>query len=230
MQKIVALTGAFLLCCSFSDPDQMACAYAGSNLGYIKSQTEKALSAIDIKTSRFFVYRALNAIEKSRKQLQACGCEYASRSMEAGTENLKLATKVSSLTGTRILLTRALDNTFGGLEALEGHDEMHKSEYASDLLALNTRETEVSMEAMKPLHGKVLEQKIDQSLLRYAESLEKVIRTVECKEARAFAFRIYNHCEQELLKPNLSEAKKYYNLRTKEITKVALDKLDGCGK
>ncbi len=228
MQKIIALTGAYLLCCSFSEPDKLACAYAGSNLGYIKSQTEKALAAKDINTSRFYVYRALNAIEKSRKQLEECGCEYASRNMEEGTENLKLATKISSLTGTKILLNRALDNTFGGLEALEEHDETHKSEYASDLLAMNTRESDEEMKAMRPPQGKILEQKIDQSLARYKESLEKVIRTVDCREARAFAIRIYNHCEQELLKSNLSEGKKYYNLRTKDITRKALEKLEAC--
>lgn len=207
-----------------------ACDYAGSNIGYIKSQTERALAAEDINTSRFFAYKALNAIEKSRAQIEACGCDYAKESIYEGLDNLKKATRVSSLNGVKILLTRALDNSMGSLEAISDHDEHSESLYANDMLAMNTKSAEKEKLSMVMPVGKDLERKIDLSLVNYQNSLNEVVNSVECKEAYEFASKIYAHCEQELLKPQLSEAKKYYNLRTKHITALALDKLKDCNK
>lgn len=219
---------AIIMWSSFTKPESTPCDYAGSNIDYIKSQTQKAIDASDIDVSRYFAYKALNAIETSNKQFEACGCDYAVKSIYEGLNNLKLATRVSSLNGTRILLNRALENTLGSLEALAEHDEMHHSEYASDLLVINTKSSEQEKLGMKQPEGKLLHLKIDQSLVNYQNSLTKMIETVDCKEAHAFALRIYNHCEQELLKPDLTEAKKYYNLKTKQITQGALEKLKEC--
>jgi hypothetical protein len=212
---------------SYSD-DNKACDYAGSNIGYIKTQTQKAIEAEDLNSSRYFAYKALNAIEKSRKQFEACNCDYANKNIFESLENLKKATRVSSLDGTKILLRRALENTMGSLEALEKHDELHGSRYASDVLAMNTKASEKDKLAMKQPEGPALRRQIDKSLADYKSSLDEVVKTVDCKDAYAFAHRIYRHCEQELLKPELTEAKKYYNLRTKQITEEALNKLKRC--
>ncbi len=213
---------------SFTKWDSSACDYAGSNIHYIKSQTQNAIAASDINNSRYFAYKALNAIENSGKQFEACGCDYAIESINEGLHNLKLATRVASLSGTRILLKRALENTSGSLEALDEHDEMHQSEYASDVLAMNTKSADSEIIGMKQPEGEMLHMRIDQFLVNYRNSLAQMMETVECKEAHAFALRIYNHCEQELLKPDLTEPKKYYHLKTKEITFEALQQLNGC--
>ena len=208
--------------------DNTACDYAGSNIGYVSTQTQKALEAENINTSRFYAYKALNAIVKSKKQFEDCGCDSAVKSIYRGLDNLKLATKVASLEGTKILLNRALENTLISLDELEEHQITHNSEYANDLLALNTKQVSKEKLSMKQPEGKLLEQKIDRSLVNFQNSLEKVVVSVECKEAYAFASRIFIHCEQQLLRPDLTEAKKYYNLRTKEITAEALKKLVHC--
>jgi hypothetical protein len=223
----------YLLCilcvCTLSaNTANTACEYAGSNISYIKSQTQKAISAEDLNSSRYYAYKALNAIEKSRKQFEACSCDYAIKNIFESLDNLKKATRVSSLNGARILLKRALDNTFGSLEALEKHEELHGSRYASDVLAMNTVASEKQKMAMKKPEGEALRKQIDESLKSYKTSLDEVVRSVECRDAYTFAHRIYRHCEQELLKPDLTEAKKYYNLRTKQITSEALDKLKKC--
>lgn len=197
-------------------------------MGFVKSQTEKAMAAKDLNQSRYYAYKALNAIEKTREQLIECGCEYASKSILEGLDNLKKATRVSSLQGTRIFLSRALDNTMGSIDALEQHDELHQSAYASDVLALNTKSSEEEkLKSIKPT-GKALENKIDQFLLDYKNSLERVVKSLDCKEAYAYARKVYEHCEQQLLNAKLTEAKKYYNLRTKEITAEALGELKNC--
>lgn len=230
--KVICTILMFLMLFSLSSFDMSkACDYAGSNIGYIKSQTERALTAEDINTTRFFAYKALNAIEKSKEQIEACGCEYAKESIYEGLDNLKKATRVTSLNSAKILLTRALDNSLGSLEAIRDHDEhLGGSIYANDMLAMNTKTAEKEKLRMVMPVGKELERKIDLSLVNYQNSLNEVVNSVECKEAYEFASKIYAHCEQELLKPKLTEAKKYYNLRTKQITAQALDKLKDCNK
>lgn len=204
-----------------------ACEYAGSNINYVKTQTEKAIAVNDINQARYFAYKALNAIEKSKDQLKECDCEYAAESIAEGLSNLKLATRATSLNSTRILLGRALENTLGGIESLEEH-ELHNSKYGSNLLVMNTTVAKKKLTSMKKPGKKVLEGKIDVSLEKYRNSLDKIVNSVSCAEARAFAENIYSHCEQQLLKSNLSEGKKYYNLKTKEITARALEKLYDC--
>lgn len=204
-----------------------ACEYAGSNINYVITQTEKAIAVDDINQARYFAYKALNAIEKSKNQLKECGCEYAAENIAEGLSSLKLATRATSLNSTRILLNRALENTLGGLESLEEH-ELHDSKYGSNLLAMNTLVAKKEKNSMKKPGKKELEIKIDISLEKYRESLNKIVNSVECNEARAFAENIYLHCEQQLLLPNLTEGKKYYNLKTKDITAAALEKLNDC--
>lgn len=217
----------FLLFSSFKR--SKACEYAGSNLGFVKSQTEKALEENDLNKARFFTYKALNAIEKSKIQFTDCGCKDATLIIEEGLENLKMATRATTLGAARILLGRALENALGSLEALENHD-MHSSPFSANILAMNTIETTNLKMAMKIPETNVLYKKIDESLENYKESLDKIVTSVDCKDARAYATRVFEHCEAELLKPNLSEAKKYYNLRTKEITADALTKLEDCNQ
>jgi hypothetical protein len=226
--KPTLLWRILILCAFTASASNKDCEYAGSNIGYIKTQTQKALSAEDLNTSRYFAYKALNAIEKSRKQFEACNCDYANKNIFESLDNLKKATRVSSLNGTRILLKRALDNVLESLEALEKHDELHGSQYASDVLVMNTTTSEKVKLGMKQPEGPALRRQIDQSLEDYKNSLDKVVKSVDCKDAYAFAHRIFRHCEAELLKPDLTEAKKYYNLRTKQITEAALAKLKQC--
>ena len=226
----LCLLGMFVLS-SFNIED--ACDYAASNIGYAKNQTQRALDAEEINSARFYAYKALNAIEKSRKQITKCDCDYAGKSIYAGLENLKQATRATSLNDTKVLLRKALLNTTGGLESLEKH-EFHDSKYTNDVLTINTKESDNTEKykekklAMKRPEGRELKKKIDKSLVNFQNSLNEVVYSVDCEEAKEFANRIYKNCEQQLLREDLSEAKRYYNLRTKEITQEALEKLDSC--
>ena len=42
--------------------------------------------------------------------------------------------------------------------------------------------------------------------------------------------RVYAHCEKQLERNDQTPAKRFYNLRTKEITQKALDELRECAK
>ncbi len=227
MRLLTRFLGILILFAFFSFVNNKACAYADSNIGYVKTQTEQALESTDLNSARYYTYKALNAIEKSRKQLESCGCEYATKSIYDGLENLKDATRATSLSSTKILLNKALENTIASLESLEKH-ELHNSKYASDVLVVNTKNSEEGKPEFILSEGKSLQFKIDQSLINFQNSLQEVVISVPCGEAHDFADRIYKICENELLKSDLTEGKKYYNLRVKQITAKALEELGNC--
>tara|TARA_R110002051_G_scaffold250578_3_gene309939 strand:+ start:1262 stop:1951 length:690 start_codon:yes stop_codon:yes gene_type:complete len=216
----------FLLLSSFTNKDR-ACEYVGSNIEFITSQTQKALLETNLNKAKFEIYKAINAIEKTRGKLEDCGCSYASKNLFDGLDNLIMATKTSTINGARFLLNRVLENTASSIEALQEH-HTHQSKYQKDVLTLNTSKLDNETLVMKMPEVRELRQKIDASLVKFKNSLDDIVKTVDCKEAKEFISGIYNKCEQALLKEKLSEGKKYYNLRTKAIASEALDKLKNC--
>ncbi|MET7028124.1 hypothetical protein [Sediminicola luteus] len=218
---------ALALCILSSFNINKACDYASSNIGYIKSQTEMAIKAENINKSRYYAYKALSAIDKSKKQFENCDCEYATKSIDETSANLKNATRASTMASTRILLGKAIQNAIGSLDALSEH-ELHKSKYASDVLAMNTKETEQEKITMRLPDQSILHEKIDKSLLSYENSLTKVVNSLDCDEAYDYAINVFQNCEKQLLRTDMTEAKMYYNLKTKSITEKALKKLEAC--
>ncbi|MFS4416719.1 hypothetical protein [Maribacter sp. 2307ULW6-5] len=225
--RLLALGLSLLLFSSFSP--NLECEYAGSNIGFAQTQAMKALKNTDLNKLRFFAYKALNALEKSKEQLEKCGCSYASKSMAETISDLKNAVKSEQLGTAQILLSRAVDHTNVSLEALAEH-HLHGSSYGKDVLVLNTTDAEERSKTLDNGKVKTLNDKIDLSLKKYEASLQKIVSTVNCGEALAFAKDIYENSEAQLLKTNLSEGKKYYYLRTKEITAAAMETLADCPK
>lgn len=201
-----------------------ACKNIGSNIGFIKTQTEKAIETNDINIAKYHAYKALNAIEKSKKQFENCGCYTAELSLNKGLENLKNATKETSINSAKILLNKALKNTLGSLNALEKYNS---TTFPTDVLVMNTSYFKKLSVANKT---QILHDKIDKTLINFEHSLNKVVNTLECKKAHEYANTVFENCENKLLNENLSEAKKYYNLRTKEIVSKALEKLNNCSE
>lgn len=224
-RNLVFYSLLFVLFSSFGISEE--CEYAGSNMGFVKTKLQKAIVATNVNESHFIAYKALNALEKSKNQVEDCGCTDAFESMKEALENLKMATRATSLDATRILLNRSLESTLASLQAIEEHEE-HGGSYGTDVLVLNTIDAIEEKKSTDIIGSEELKEKINASLTKYEASLNAVIETVDCKEALAFASRVYNHCEEQLLNENLSEGKKYYNLRTKEITAIALKKLGSC--
>lgn len=217
---------AFSIFLLFAFKASEACEYSGSNINYIKTQIEKAISQNDLSLVRYFTYKALDGIEKSKKQLEDCGCDHAAIGIEESSHLLKRATKESTLKGSKELLNKSLKNTKGSIEALEQH-EGHLAKPKKAMLSMNSDDTGANTPEIL-MENRFLQERIDISLGSYRESLNKVVRTVNCKEARAFAERIYQHSEKELLNPNQTEGKKYYHLKTQQITAEALEQIGDC--
>lgn len=222
-----------VLCCLFSlvlfssFKTGNECIYASANIDFAKNQTEKALDISDINIVRYHAYKAINALEKSQEKLAVCGCEYALQDLKKGLSNLKLATRATDLDSTQILLLKSLENIMGSLNALEDH-HLHKTKENKDLIAINSTSDNNEATLIKRKPTPTIYNKIDSSLTKYKNSLDKVVETVDCKEAKAFVVDIIDQCQNELLRDDLTEGKKYYYLRTKEITAKALVKIGTC--
>ncbi|ASV29132.1 hypothetical protein [Maribacter cobaltidurans] len=204
------------------------CEYAEANIDFAKSQTEKALEKPDVNLLKYHVYKAISAIQKTEKKLSNCGCEYAQEHLGQSLESLKLATRQEELFKAKDLLLKSLESIMNGLKALSEHD-YHEEQKREALAKADSKNSSISNEggnsedAINPIY-----KEIDQSLEKYRNSLNKVVETVNCKEASNFAENIIEQCENQLLVENLTEGKKYYYLRTKEITTNALEKLRDC--
>lgn len=227
MKKHIQILGLTAVLLSYAFTTDNACQYAGSNIGYVNAETQKAIDAEEINLARYYTYKALNAIEKSKDQLNACACDYANQSIYEGLEQLKLAARSPDLATTKKLLKKALDNIQGGLDALEEH-QLHDSKYANDVLSMGTKEAQALQIEMEQPVGPELRKKIDQTLVKFQNSVAIAINSVECSEVRAFITNTYRVCEQELLREDITEAKRYFNLRTKEIIADALTQLEDC--
>ena len=208
-----------------------SCEYAASNINFVKTQTEKAIGNDSLELVRYHSFKALKAIEQSKEKLKVCKCEYASISIEESAYLIKRATKLHNVDDAKDLLKRALENVLTTIDALNIHEEEHTHKDSDKLLALNSEADNENYIGSETTTHETYKQKIDTSLEKYRTSLDKVVRTVDCNEAREFAEKIYQTCEQELLKDGLSEPKKYYNLKTKEITAEALERISAkCDK
>ena len=227
MKKNIFFFCAIALLSLSSFSTNVECEYANSNMGYAKSQINAALRTQDINQARFYAYKALSALEKSKKQLNVCGCKYAKESMLENMEVLSLATKSTTLEGTINYLHASIELTNKTILVLESHDT-HESAYANDELSINTNASVSKTSVAKTSNKKDLFETIDTSLEKYRISLDKVVQSVNCKDATAFATKIFDECEAQLLKSDISEGSKYYNLRTKEITAEALTKIGDC--
>lgn len=205
-----------------------ACAYAGSNIGYVKAQTQLALNENDINKSKYFTYKAIKAIYKLKKQLDECGCEQAAINIEESQFSLKEAAKEASFQGIKPHLTEAYDKLSASLEAIERHHLHGNSEIVENftLSSLENRE-KIELPVFR-LENDAMKVIIDDSLIPFENSLQKVVDSVDCISARALATRIYQNCEQNLLQAGISERKKYYNLKTQEITANALKEIGEC--
>nr|WP_299384496.1 hypothetical protein [Allomuricauda sp.] len=228
---IVFILGVISLLILSSFISRDACEYAYSNLDYIKDKTEAAIMADDFEQSKYFAYKALNSIEKTRANFIECGCDGAIESLEAALFYLKDATKADSIAVSKSLLYTALENMEISGKVLKIFEEESTSAYGNDILFLNTKE------ALKQQGGVVLhsaddpvKKQVHNCLLGFESSLGKVVTDVECKEAYSFISKIHEEASETLLNTELSEHKKQYHHRVKTITMGALKQLGECAE
>lgn len=227
MKNSIYLVSTFIILLLSSFGENLDCKYVNSNMQFAKSQIKEALLTNDLNKARFFTFRALNILEKSKDKLKQCGCTFAKNSMAESLDLLILSTKSITLKGAKIYLDQSMELTKNTILTIDAHAS-HTSGNPKGDLVLNTNSIPATRASYAKGKTSTIKNKIDISLEKYRISLDKVVENVNCKDAKAFAQRIFEECENQLLKQDLSEGKKYYNLRTKEITKEALNKIGSC--
>lgn len=226
-QLLLGLAGSFFL---MSASSEKACMNTEAMIGFVKEQTGQALEEQDLSLIRYHAFKALNTIERSKAQLEACGCDYARKNLMESLENLKLSTRVTTLEGTRIPLARAMDYIAAAREALQQHERTHDRPFGQQLITVDNS-VPTQTQAKRILEEeKALESKIEKALQNYERSLNEVVEGVPCEEALVFVKRIYAHSQSQLERGDQTPAKKFYNLRTKEITEKAMARLGDCKK
>ncbi|MCL6265217.1 hypothetical protein [Flagellimonas myxillae] len=225
---IVFILGVISLLILSSFISRNACEYANSNLDYIKGKTEAAIVADDFEQSKYFAYKALNSIEKTRSNFLECGCDGAIESLEAALFFLKDATKAKSFTASKKLLHTALENIEISSKVLKVFEEDSTSAYGNDVLFLNTTEALKQQGGVVLPDGDPVKNQVHNCLLGFESSLGKVVTDVECKEAYQFIAKIHEEASVTLLNTELSEHKKQYHQRVKTIASDALVRLGEC--
>nr|WP_297914155.1 hypothetical protein [uncultured Allomuricauda sp.] len=222
---LLGLLSLFLMA-SFKAPN--ACEFANSNMEYIKDQTETAISVEDFQISKYYAYKAISGIEKTRSNFNACGCEEAIISLDKVMLHLKKATKTESQANSKEALQKALQNTLKGIQELKDFGMAINDGYGDNMLVLNTKEVLDAQGGILLPEGKLLEQKIHNGLKNFEISIDNVIKYLDCKEARRFIKKTYDAAHLKLLNPDLTRPKKIYHQRVKTITQNALDRVKDC--
>lgn len=227
LQLLMGLGASLIL---MSASTEKACLNTEAMIGFVKDQTERALEEKDLSLIRYHAFRALNTIERSKAQLQACGCDYARKNLMESLENLKLSTRVTTLEGTRIPLSRAREYITAAREALQQHESTHDRPFGQELMAIGNSEPAKTQAKRILEEERALQVKIEEALQNYERSLNDVVEGVPCEEALVFVRRIYAHSKNQLKRDDQTPAKRFYNLRTKEITENALARLRECNR
>ena len=107
---------------------------------YIKDQTETAISANELQITKYYAYKAINGIEKTRSNFEACGCQEAISSLDDVLNNLKEATKAETHPSSKEALQKALKNTLKGIKELQDFGLSVSDVYGDSMLVLNTKE------------------------------------------------------------------------------------------
>ncbi len=195
---------------------------------YIKDQTETAISASELQITKYYTYKAISGIEKTRPNFDACGCKEAIKTLDKVLDHLKTAAKANSHTSSKKALQKALENTLKGMQELKDFGLNASDVYGDTMLVLNTKDVLDAQGGILLPEGKQLEQQIHNGLKNFEVSIDKIVKQLDCDEARKFVKQKYDNASMILLNTDLTKPKKIYHQRVKIITKNALTRLKDC--
>ncbi|MDC6367390.1 MULTISPECIES: hypothetical protein [Flavobacteriaceae] len=225
---IVFILGIVSLWLMSSFTNRNACEYAASNIEYIGEQIDAAIMADDFEQSKYFAYKALNGIEKTKANFLDCGCDGAIANLETTLNELKMATRASSFHSSKTFLHNAMEHTIVALKVLRVFEQEFSNSYNNNILVMNTKEAIENESRIMLPHDGHLHQKVHNCLLGFQSSLDKVVTDVACEEARVFITKMYNEATLTLMDTELSDHKKEYHQRVRVICKDALERLGDC--
>jgi len=225
MGLVLGLLGLFLLL-SFSSIS--SCQIAHSDIEAIKKHTQKALDANSLEMTKYYAYKALNYLEKTKTHLDDCGCEPAQRTAKDAKEHLEKAVQSTSVEDSKNHLKLALQNTLMTIDNLNHFEQEYLSAYSDDILVMNTKETSNQEGGVFLSPAEQLERKMNQSLDEFQNSLGAVVQHVDCEDAFNFINKVIEKSNRNLEQNTLTIAQRKYHGQVKNIALEALKELEGC--
>lgn len=201
---------------------------ANSDIVSIKKHTQDALATESLEMAKYHGFKALSSLEKTKINLNDCGCEPALVTAKDTEFNLKQAVRSTSLSDSKSFLTLALQNTLITIDALNNFEKEYSSSYGDDILVMNTKEVLNEQGGIMLSPGKEIQEKMNQSLLEFENSLEEVVKHVDCEDAFNFINKIITKSKTNLNTNTLTTAQRQYHSRVKSVALEALKKLEGC--
>ena len=225
MGIVLGLLGLLLLL-SFTNIN--ACQMANADVISIKEHTQTALETQSLEMAKYHSFKALSGLEKTKTNLNDCGCEPALETAKDTEFNLKKAVRSKSLEDSKSYLKLALQNTLVTIDALRNFEQGYDSSYGDDILVLNTKEVLNEQGGILLSPAKQMQQKMNESLTEFETSLAAVVQHVDCEDAFNFINKVIGKSNRNLEKATLTSAQRQYHTRVKSIALDALKSLDGC--
>lgn len=205
-----------------------ACLTAGDQLQFIQRQGRTAIKVAAINQLRYHTYKAINALEETLDIFGTCGCTEAQDALKAGKGFLKKAAIEKSLRASRILIYQAMEHIELSMHILQQHQVEHGHTFSQEFINKINATPDLLPEDERLSREEKQRSKIDSSLQAFKSSLDAVIETVNCEEARVFIQDIRDKADRQLERSSLSPTQRYYQKKTRTITTQALGRLGNC--
>ncbi len=200
----------------YSFKENTVCDLVNSNLGYAIKQATKAENSTTLNKVKYYTYIAVNTLQKLDKQIDECGCNDAEITITKGLTLLKNVTKTESISSAKSILGQAKRSINISINSIAKYSLKNKNIIKSN--------------HPNKIYIRQLHSKVDSILIPFEKSIQTVLESDNCREAYKLMVGILDKTEYKLLNGTLTEAKRYYYLRTKKITEDALSQLENCTK
>jgi len=229
----------FIVCLLFQISVSANCVNAYAAASYSLSHTKKSLNANNFEHQQYSASRALEAFEKTKALLTACGCESPMNAAVDGIDNLENSLEASDWDMGRYYAKRAFGNAQDLLDRLDicsSNDPAESSEDSGNYVDETVTAEDDAMYILLESENDETEMKIN--FQRLAEinitELERAIHELallfECDRALNIMNSRKTRTEEDLKRESLSTTKAHYVSQTVSIHNKALFALLECSK
>ncbi|MBT8179721.1 MAG: hypothetical protein HKP60_11435 [Eudoraea sp.] len=207
------------------------CEDAYTSASYGLSHSKKAFKANNFDHQQYYAGRALDALEKTRDQVNNCGCDGALVSIASGIENLEKALDPKDWDMGRYFTKRAIADAYSVLENLDlcsTPDETSSSEpkdgiSETDNTASTAEEKAAYVQALDELEAAALTElkQLDQTVKKLSELLDCEVPQFSMDQIKAkYDGQAQSESMNELQEQLIEDARSLY--------RQALDAIEAC--
>ncbi len=228
-----------IVCLLFQLSVSANCTNAYASASYSLSHTKKSLGANNFEHQQYSASRALEAFEKAKELVAACGCETSMDAILDGIKNLEDSLDAADWDMGRYYAKRAFGNAQDLLDRLDVCSSSDPAKTSEDI-NYNVSDTAIDGEDTRSMQveneADDLEKKLNFQRLSEINisELEKVIHELallfECDKALNIMNSRKNRTEEDVKMESLSKTKAHYISQTVSIHNKALFALLECSK